>query len=83
MHTIIKDRLDGEDFNLSIKGKVKGLIKNFTVTAYVYYGAKNSRYYYEDADKEIVLELSNSNDYQEYQASFHADKEISFIMIKT
>lgn len=81
-HALIKEGLDSKKFRLSIKAKISDLKEDFTITAYVYYGAPNSRYYYEQADKTISINLLESEDFVEYSKEFTVDKEVSFIMLK-
>ena len=80
-YAMIKDVSAGE-YTLSIRSKVKGLNSEFTLTAEVYYGANNTRYYYEKADETVTLALKESEDFTDDAVGFSVKEHAAFIMIK-
>lgn len=81
LYTMIKGVGKGE-YTLSIVSKIKNLNCPFTVSAEIYYGRENTRYYYETADKIVKLELRETTGFIDNTIRFKIDNETAFIMIK-
>lgn len=80
-YVMIRDLKEGE-YTLSVRSKISGLNQKFTLSAEIYYGAQKTRYYYENADKTVVIDLANSIDFQDYSIDFSIDKKVDFIVLK-
>jgi len=81
-YSMITDSLEIGEYEFSIKTLINGLKKRFPVTAEIYYGDKNTRYYYETPDKTITLYPENSNDYKIYGTKVILERPADFVMIK-
>ena len=80
-YAMIKDVAAGE-YTLSAVSAIKDLNAEFTVSAEVYYGKNNTRYYYEKADKTVKLALKESAEYAESKLTFKVGEHAAFVMVK-
>ncbi len=82
-YLLIKNGLEkNKKYNFSVKYKAWGITENFRLTLEIYYGEKNSRYYYETADEIIEIDLSDSGDFTLLSKEFVPEREVAFGMIK-
>ncbi len=82
-YLLIKDGLlPHKKYDFGIKYKACGISGNFKLTLEIYYGDKNSRYYYEPADETIQIALSDSEKTAELSKEFTPSREVALAMIK-
>ncbi len=82
-YLMIKDGLKvGVPYNFGVNYKANGIKNDFKLSIEVYYGKKNTKYYYEPCDEKVELNLNNSANFAITQTSITFNKEVSFVMIK-
>ncbi len=82
-YLMVKDGLKaGESYDFGICYKANGVKGNLKLSIEAYYGEKNTRYYYENADKTVQLNLEDSTDFTMIKKTVVFDKPVDFAMIK-
>ncbi len=80
---MVKDNLPlNVSFDFGVEYKARGINDNFKVTAEVYFGEKNTRYYYEKPDKIFSLSINDSEDFIKTSKKIKFANPVDFIMIK-
>ncbi len=69
-------------YNFGVKYKASGIKNNFKLSIEIFYGKKNTRYYYDKCDEKIELKLSDSEDFKNLSTTLKFKREVAFVMLK-